>query len=251
MWFLDGQFVDASVDQDLFHSVKFGFGIFETVLCRGERPLHLEAHLSRMRKSATTLGLRMKEFDFRSQFATLAEKYNTPGQLFRGNIFLTGANESHIVVTITPYTPQPEDAVELTIYPHAHSGYLNKHKTMNYMHNMLARKYAAGEGKYDAVLLDSAGHWTETSTANLLFRDDIGLLTPSEDFLLEGIALQQIAHKYPVRRVHISTVEIASMHEAYITNSLIGALPVKSIGVHTFKPDMQRAKDLRELVIFE
>jgi len=61
-------------------------------------------------------------------------------------------------------------------------------KTGNYLNNVLAKIESRQLGTHDALMLNSLGHLTESTTSNLFFVRDGGLMTPSlECGILAGI----------------------------------------------------------------
>ena len=61
-------------------------------------------------------------------------------------------------------------------------------KTGNYLNNVLAKMEAGRFGAHDALMLNSSGHLTESTTSNFFFVLDGGIMTPSLDCgILAGI----------------------------------------------------------------
>ena len=61
-------------------------------------------------------------------------------------------------------------------------------KTGNYLNNVLAKIESGRLGAHDALMLNSVGHLTESTTSNFFFVRDGGLMTPSLDCgILAGV----------------------------------------------------------------
>lgn len=85
-----------------------------------------------------------------------------------------------------------------------------------------------------ALLLDSAGHITETSAGNLVVVKDDQLLTPPRSTVLPGISLgyvEQLAHElgFGFREQSLAVTDLESADELLMTSTPLCLVPVSSL----------------------
>lgn len=235
-------FIDDTLDvaPEEFH-FRYGLGFFETLFYNGHMLRHLELHLERLFGSMETFGLPYAKAPFEEIVVELVERNGLNGDKARVNIFYPVRDvdsKAKPLVGIAPWKDNPEQACFLTIYPWHHLSYLNAHKSMNYMHYSLARRFAQHRQCDDALLTDSAGHILETSTCALLFsRDGKNLEAPASKFALGSVALKLASAVLPVREKPLHLDDLPDFKHVYVLNSLIGMRPVRRIGETLYELD--------------
>ncbi len=251
--YVNGEFVpreNAKVSA-FDRSFLYGDGLFETVRAYAGAPFMLAEHLHRMADSAAELGIGMPNS------AAIA------GAVAR-LIELNGLNDAYVRITLSrgvhtgelapAEPPEPTiviDARELRPYPpamyeegasvivsslkHDSASPIRRHKTTSYIASILARIEAKKLGADEAILLDAAGTVAEGATSNVFCVMDDKLLTPPLELnILPGITRRvviQLARDagLDVRETALGLPELQSADEAFLTNSLMEILPVRSI----------------------
>jgi len=217
---------------------SFGMGIFETIAIEKGHPLFLPWHLERMEKGLETLDISKKFF---------REKV-TPGQLkqylnehpMEHGVLKIMASESNLVLTTreNPYTSRDyKKGFRLDISPviRNETSPLTYLKSFHYGDNLLEKKRAKKHNYDETLFLNSKGQITETSASNIFFVKNQRLYTPLVACgLLDGIVRKYVKETYKVEEVTLTTADIANFDEAFLTNSLMGIMPILSIGKHTF-----------------
>jgi branched-subunit amino acid aminotransferase/4-amino-4-deoxychorismate lyase len=109
-------------------------------------------------------------------------------------------------------------------------------KCRSRMHYYLAdREAQAVEREARALLLDSDGHVTEASTANVLvLRAGEGLLSPPHDKVLPGISLAEAAELaeqmgVPLAERDLASNDLRTADEVFLTSTPLCLLPVASL----------------------
>lgn len=198
---LNGQFVsleDAKVsafDAGLQH----GVGVFETMLARGGRVLHLDRHLDRLDDSSQALRLTESlQLDPLHQAieATLArnelEEARLRLTLTGGDLNLlstptgrkSGPPHHTILIHAQPPTKYPDEFFENGVMVTIADGRLNPldqfagHKTLNYWPRLSALQEAARKGAGEAVWFTISNHLAGGSVSNIFIVQDGALLTP-------------------------------------------------------------------------
>ena len=188
------------------HGFLFGDSIYEVVNTRKNRPCFLDEHLKRLHCSALgiDLGIPFDDSWFREQInLTLSEAGNSESYIrivvTRGigdiNIDPSSCASPLVLIYVTPAHIYPSewyekgiDLATVSIQRNSKNALNPGIKTGNYLNNVLAKIESRQLGTHDALMLNSLGHLTESTTSNLFFVRDGGLMTPSlECGILAGI----------------------------------------------------------------
>jgi branched-chain amino acid aminotransferase len=108
-------------------------------------------------------------------------------------------------------------------------------KTLNYLPFLIAKAEAIRQKKFEAIFIDGKNNLMEGSSTNLFVVSRGELLTPDlKDGILPGItraAIIAIAKKMGIktRSTRISRRMLASVDEAFLTNSIIEMVPLNSV----------------------
>lgn len=137
--------------------------------------------------------------------------------------------------------------------------WLPEHKTGNYLPCWLARQTALAQSCQEAVLVNNAGDWLETSTGNLWgWKDGCWWTPPLKAGILPGIVRSQLIHSLKATgqtvREEPWTAERTVEFEAVVyTNSIVQLMPIHSVlrnGQHQFyDPKHAAIKILRNLYV--
>lgn len=211
----------------------FGEGLFETILWQG-RTKKLLKHYQRIKNSAEFFHIPCPDFE---TFCQEIEK-KTEG---RKNLYIKfcllsngqphyysypEGSEILVVMKDLKINKTPKKLCLSNIRRHSKNPIVY-HKTMNYLPNILVKREALSKGFDDAVMLNERDEITECSTSNILIVKDDKLLTPARECgLLMGTTLQILIEKMNVKEERLTLEDLYSCQSVFITNSLIGALPV-------------------------
>lgn len=217
--------ITSKIYSDPFNQhFRYGSGLFETIFYDGQKVQNLEEHISRILSSTEYFGYKPYSFDYSGIIYQLLTENWLMGLPAKINIchVMEKPDEYYIFIATVPYTAPPEDKVfQLCVYPHVHHSYMSRHKTMNYMHFIAAKKYAEKCGCDDALLIDADGNVLETSTASLVFHDGSSYFVPKSDNRLNSISEAQFAKKQTITRADLKPEDIKDM-QIFILNSLMG-----------------------------
>ncbi len=244
---VNGRLTDETCIPFSVHSpgFQYGAGLFETIRADQGEARFLKAHLERFETSWRTL------------FKTPAPDITWPDvidQVLKKNGLTNGPGavkimvvhgsrqeppwDHTLVVTARPYTHRltavGKPGLGLAVYPHPRLIHTADHKTMNYLYYYLAGKWAAAEGKDEALILNPDGTVSETNTANILLIGDKEITIPRSPSVLPGVTCQAVMHYlaergYSIRQAAVSLDQCRAAHEIILTNSLMGAVPVLTI----------------------
>ena len=219
--------------------LQFGRGAFETLRVTAH-PIFLERHCERLNMAMERLGLPRRVEA--SGITALADRFAIRDCVLK--ILVTRKNEL-LITRPFPYLPeQYERGFRLSLAKTLRSS-INPFpgmKTLNYLESLLAREAATGAGFDDALFLNDRGELAETAAANVFFAKDGVLYTPEAGCgLLEGILRQWVLEAGPVREGRYSYQDLIHADEAFITNSVVGIMPVSAVDGYAIPMPLDRA----------
>ncbi|WP_448384475.1 aminotransferase class IV [Desulfosoma sp.] len=238
----------------------FGDGLFETLRADEGRALYVSDHLERLREGAIRLRLLPP-----GDGGASALDLNAPSvwaqrisQLLQANGLQSGSARVKIVVSrgdvsgvglpapkvptvcvlAEPYTPPSQEAYArgwtLRTFRAGCTPPLAAMKTLNYLFYLWARQDAADAGFDEALLYDPLGHAAETATGSLLFLHEGRCTVSASPQRLRGTAERRILALFredgwAVEEAAIPETRLFSFSAVWVTNSLVGIMPVRSI----------------------
>lgn len=214
----------------------FGLGVFETIDVVAGRCIFLDEHLARLEASAAFFGL-----NSRISPKDVSEYLKTQGQHhYTGGLKITISQENTIFsLRENPYTQEDyKKAFRLTFnrVRRNETSPFTYHKTLNQGDNLQERAAAKEQGFDEGIFLNSIGEITEGTLSNIFFVKSGGIFTPPvSSGLLNGIMRQYIISAHKVTEVALTPGAIEKFDECFITNSLMGIMPVRSLGDKEFQ----------------
>jgi branched-chain amino acid aminotransferase len=209
-------------------------GLFEVIRVAGGRPLHLRRHWRRLRGGAAVLELPMPYGDAALSVAVRALLSDegvtgdlsvrvmlTRGPTPRG--FLPPRDGVPSLLIATAPLPEPTFPAELvvsTVTRRNEYSPLTRIKALGALDGLLARQEAARRGADDAILLNSRGHVTGASAANVFFLLNDEIVTPpASEGVLPGIRRELALDCFPVIERPVSLEEALAADDILLTAS--------------------------------
>lgn len=249
---VDGAPLDALPLPD--RGLEFGDGLFETLLLKGGRPLHLELHLQRLRAGLRALHFPDCVATATAQLQSVADEIShlSPGWSVARLTVTRGAGRRGYA---PPSRPRPRIIISVTPLERDASARLAPArlgiatvrwplqpllagiKHLNRLEQVLAAREAQLAGFDEALMEDQDGHLISVTAGNLFILRDGRLLTPALDRC--GIAgtrrrlvLEQWAPALglPAEEARIGIDELDRAEEVFYCNSVLGPRPVASVG---------------------
>lgn len=227
-----------------------GDGLFETLLARQGRLAFLDAHVVRLSAGGNILGIPMPtstrhlaiacEMLLEANDLTHAPRAALRITLTRGpgpRGLLPPENPTPTLMISASASPPPavaQSAILATPRRNALSP-VSRLKALPYLDNLLAREEARSRGAGEALMLDTSGHLACASVANIFLWEGDRLVTPAEECgILPGItraAVLELAERMKIEVVEdmIAPQRLARVSGAFLTNSLIGLMPLSQI----------------------
>lgn len=228
-------------------AVDYGYGVFETLCAVKGKLLYPKEHYERMLQSCQTLDLKME---------TSLKQWMKASEELMGKT----PEKFTVVKWVVSYAePQARAFVQKKKYPYVSKQFIegfglkisrNKrnpqdqmtfHKTNNYMGNFIEKKKAKEEGYDEVIFLNTDNHLTEGSMSNLFWIKQEKLYTPRVKCgLLKGIMRQNILslceeEGWAYEEGHYGLSCLLEADAVFISNSLLGIMPVSSVGERKYK----------------
>ncbi|MGX7025141.1 aminotransferase class IV [Vagococcus hydrophili] len=212
----------------------FGIGAFETIYVDQKQPVLLDKHLKRINHSLAYLKI--------SQTLTEVEITEFISQQTSVSFVLKIAiSEENKIFSIrdNPYTAdmyQQGFKLKISEVKRNETSPLTYHKTLNYAENILENELAKSEGFNEVVFMNTKNQISECSTSNIFFVRDKKIITPRlENGVLPGTLREYLLENYDIEEIDISIDDLASMDECFVTNAVLGIMPVVSLDNLIFK----------------
>lgn len=246
-------------------SLFYGEGVFETFRWRLFPPVFWKRHVERLKKGADMLHIPFPGEDY--LLACVKEAVSTSGisdayvkvcLLSCGSpVFYDLPESGSVLVTVRRYREPCKTQVRLCIYPfyRASTSPILRIKSTNYLENVLARRSALSSGFDEAVFLNEKGEVTEGSASNIFWLKKGMLFTPEPSCgLLPGVTrsiTMESAGKLGIRveEGRFDLDALLSSEGAFLTNSLVGVIPVGQIGNVSLPSDSSEFKAIRDTIM--
>ena len=214
---------------------KFGIGLFETIKIENE-PIDFELHINRLYSSVKDLNIKtiVDKNTLIEEVLIYIKENNIKHKALRITLFDEGYNIStrDIIYNDKMYN----EGFKLTISPIKRGdSIIYRHKTTNYFENIYTKEHASKHGFDDAIFLNTEDKILECSMCNIFFIKNNKIYTPKDELpILNGIMKKNIENicinqNIELVKTEIHIDEINDFEFSFITNSLIGAMKVKSI----------------------
>jgi branched-chain amino acid aminotransferase len=242
----------------------YGDGVFETMRSHEGKIFMLFMHLDRLFHSLKVLKFR-PGFDRRTVIDALYKTMDRSG-LIKKDAYIkimvtrgkhTGAlhfgegGKCSLVIITKKLKPYPEDyytggvdIVSSSIKRQDLGQQLYRYKLMNYFENLYEKDRAYSIGAFEPVFLTRDKLVMEGATSNIFMVKRSTVYTPPlTQNILDGITRKVIldlcrANRIKVRQKKIHYRDLINAHEAFLTNSIAGVIPVKKIDVHELGNDV-------------
>ncbi|MEO9654577.1 aminodeoxychorismate lyase [Marinomonas sp.] len=267
-WFVNYQISSTLPVTD--RGLAYGDGVFETIHAYDGKLQSLDTHLTRLHRGLKRLAMPLNQLQSDNLFRFLDESITqhlptecvvkvivTRGEGGRG--YMAPDNVHHnIMIGILPapnYQQQQIDGVKLDLSPvQVNSNpLLAGIKHLNRLENVIAKQHLSNDA-FEALMLDVQGNIIECIQSNIFWFKNGQLCTPQLNQAgVCGTYRQKVIEqqtRYPLLIAKFSLADIQQADEIFITNSLMGIVPVTIFGDRHFAIG-QRTRTLQSLMQFK
>lgn len=225
---------------------RFGLGVFETIAVKNGKGILLPYHLERLKNALDTLEIPMP-VSFEETLAYRIRRVPVDKDVLRVTV---SQNNTVWETRKNAYTTEHYSRGFSLMYSSVRrneTSLMTGIKSLNQGDNILQRRLALLSGFDEAVFLNSKGELTEGTVSNLFFVSDKRLYTPDTNCgLLAGTVRRWLIEKYDVKEIHILPNDLESFQEMFITNALLGIMPIYRLGALIF-PERTVTHELLDL----
>ena len=224
----------------------FGLGAFETIAVENGFPQFLPQHYKRLRLALKFLNLNVDFSEIEKKVKTaLTQKEMQKGR----KVLKITVSEKNILITTRSNNYQKADyekgfSTALSNVKRNESTPYTYHKTLNYGDCIMEKRHAKEMGIQEPIFLNTKGEIAEGATTNVFFIKDNQITAPPLSCgMLPGIMREYLYSTYSIKEQIILPEDIGEFDEMFLTNSLLGIMPVAKLGSHIF-PSMNTGKKL-------
>tara|TARA_B100000029_G_scaffold494744_1_gene558894 strand:- start:3061 stop:3882 length:822 start_codon:yes stop_codon:yes gene_type:complete len=245
LYYINGQFIKSTEAKISFSDGGFlyGDGLFETMRFDDRNIFSAENHLNRLMRGLKVINFKINKTE--TELITLLNQVIDKNDIDSGiiRLMITRGNTDKqfgeinipsLYISIKPFYEIPIDPVKVlylkeTDFPIIR--FTPAIKSMNYIGNMLAKKYCDSKGAFEPVFYNDKNLITECAIRNIFYIKNNTLYTPSLDLgILSGVMREtiiEIAKSLNIKTFenHLKVNEIDAMDEAFISSTGIGLLP--------------------------
>ena len=243
---------DSAVISIFDRGFLYGDSVYEVLRTSGARPVDLDRHLERLRRSADGIALTMPGPDELGR--AIADTLDAAGNpesyvrivVTRGGgpitLDITAPEKPSLVVIAAPLAMPAAELYErgcslaiVGVERTSRRAFDPAVKSGNYLNNIMALAEARRTGAYEAIMCNPDGRVAEGSTSNLFVSRGGRLVTPALGTgLLPGITRQRVidlarAGGLAVDEGDLVPDEVRGAAEAFITSSIRGVMPVATV----------------------
>lgn len=212
---------------------SFGLGAFETIAVKEGKLIFPDRHLRRLDRALRFL--QIGTLEERGITAEQVRDYVKQEKLIDGACKLTVSKENVLFQKRqNPYTDEVREkgfVMDFSSVRRNETSPLTAHKTLNYGDCILENRQAHVAGMSERIFLNTKGQISEGTVSNIFFVRNGKLYTPALSCgLLPGILREYLCETESVEETVIYPAELRWYEECFVTNSLMGIMPVNQLG---------------------
>jgi branched-chain amino acid aminotransferase len=238
--FLNGKFLSADEAKvSIFDpGLLYGLGLFETVRSYNNKIVYFEEHLMRILDSAGLIGIKSpySKQKLKEIIKETIKKNGFKDTYVRLTLWKTG-----ISVIVRRYKPNSAQKYKkgfnacVSSFRQNEDSLLARIKTTSRILYQLSLQEAKNQGLDEAIILNNRGHITEGTRSNIFLVKGKEIFTPAlECGCLNGITRRVIfdlagKNGLDIYEGKFTLQDLYRADEAFLTNSLMGIMPIASI----------------------
>ena len=247
--FLNNNFIEDNIAHisPADRGFTLGDGVFDTLLVLDGELRYAEAHFTRLLKHASVLQIKTNETPETLERTALRllkknmfthERYALRTTITRGKgvrgLLPPDKSVPTLLMRVSPATSPdslpPVYAVIAKTTRRNEFSPLSRIKSLQYGDNLLALLDAKDKGANEALLLNTAGYVSCSTTGNVFILEKDRLITPTlSDGALDGITRTLVMQHTAVEERSITPKHLAEAEGIYLTNSLFGIRAVEKL----------------------
>lgn len=227
---------------------SFGLGLFETIHVYQTKALFIDEHIERINSSIDNLRLNIDKLK-KEEIINYLEDNRSEKKDRVLKIILSDKNRIFLERDYNYTEEQYKLGFKLNIasIKRNENSIFTYHKSLNYAENIYEKRKSIKLGYDEPLFLNSKNQVCEGATSNIFFIKNGEIYTSKlEAGLLNGIIRQYIIKNFDVKEINIKYEDLKNFEECFITNSLLGIMPVNSIENIRFKSFINTKQIIKE-----
>jgi para-aminobenzoate synthetase component 1 len=245
--------------------LQYGYGFFETIRVDQGEAKYLDAHMARFTNTWQALFDRPEpDLSWKEIIDQVIHENGYEEETVAVKVIAAWGSRARppfdhkVILTAKPYIHRlsgtDEPGLWLATYPHPRHSPLADHKTLNYLYYYLAGKWAKDQGVDEALIMNTDGSISETNTANILLVTDKKVVRPISPHVLPGVMEEEVCKlflewDYRVQEERVDPVELFAATHVFVTNSLMGAVPVLGVDGKTLSQSLDLSRRINDVVL--
>jgi len=211
----------------------FGKAVFETILWL-EQPVLFGAHLKRLTNAMKKLDITAFSEEEKQNLTNLIQEESLKNKAVK-----LAVSDANFIVTTRPLTYTAESyqkgfSLKTSAIRRNASSEIVAYKTVGYLENIQEHRSALKQGYDDMLFYNELTQLCETAIANIFMVLEGKIYTPPVSAgLLPGILRQWVLDNADIVVKPITHDDVMAAEEFFITNSLMGIMPVNAIDDRT------------------
>jgi Branched-chain amino acid aminotransferase/4-amino-4-deoxychorismate lyase len=212
---------------------SFGIGVFETMAVVNGKVIFADRHLQRIQKGLAALEI--------NEPKELVNYFQEEDNEYPNGVKKVAVSADNIIINYrdNPYTKADYERgfkLEIAKVRRNETSPFTYVKSLSCGDNIILKRQALKRGIDEVVFLNSRGEFSEGAVTNIFFAKGDQIYTPPvECGLLPGTMREWILAEFAVKEQVINQQDIVKFDEMFVTNSLLGIMPVISLGEVGFK----------------
>jgi para-aminobenzoate synthetase component I len=243
----------------------YGYGFFETIKFSGGVPRYLDEHIKRFNRAWKELFKNeVPDLSWEKIISQVVDANMLKDTVASIKIIASWGSrmeppyDHSLVVTAKPYVHRlsgnDTEGLRLATYPFPRQTPLADHKTLNYAYYYLSGKWARENGADEAIIINPDYSISETNTASIFVIKGEKAIRPLSAHSLPGIMEERVSDLlaslgYNLEKKVTFLEDLFVADNVFITNSLIGAVPVNEIDGKAVKISKDICKKLNDMLL--
>lgn len=220
---------------------QFGMGAFETIAVYKKDALFLKEHLRRLNDTLSFLGIKrlITEEDINPYLKKeLADYYALKILVSEKNVLI---KKRKIPYDRVHYNKGFD--INISKIRRNNTSPFVFHKTLNYGECIMEKRIAQDMKIDEMLFLNLKDEICEGTTCNIFFVKENHIFTPELSCgILPGIVRDYICKTYDVTEIVITLSQVSDFDECFVTNSLMGIMPVHRLTDKVFEKRVTTSK---------
>lgn len=238
IFFIKQQYKIKGAVMEFDEGYEFGLGLFETILVKDNFPILLDMHLERLNKSLEFFEI-CKSVSKNQVLKYIDDKKSQKD--FKNIVLKIIVSEKNIIFKTRTNNYNKEKYengfyLKLSDIKRNNTSPFVYHKTLNYGECIKEKRRALKNNIDDYLFLNYENNICECSTCNIFLVKENKIYTPNiECGILNGVIREFLIKNYEIIEKNISFEEIRTFDECFVTNSIMGIMPVNKVENVEFK----------------